>query len=67
MNRLAELLKRKKISQAHVSRMLNKSPNTVNNWCKNTTQFTIIEAQQLALIIGCKISDLIDNKSRNKE
>lgn len=62
MNRLNEILKKKGVSQAHISREMGKTANTVNNWCRNITQFSLLEAKQLTEILNCKLDDLIDDK-----
>lgn len=64
MNRLNEILKKKGISQAHISREMGKSANTINNWCRNIHQFTLVEAKKLSEILECRIEDLIDDKER---
>jgi transcriptional regulator with XRE-family HTH domain len=69
MNRLNEILKKKGVSQAHISREIGKAPNTVNNWCRNVTQFTLPEAAQLAAILGVSLEELLDQndtKEANK-
>ncbi|HTO37598.1 MAG TPA: helix-turn-helix transcriptional regulator [Brumimicrobium sp.] len=67
MNRLNEILKKQGRTQAFLSRELNKSANTVNNWCRNNTQFTLVEAKRIAEILNCKIEDLIDEDIKEEK
>lgn len=67
MNRLNEILKEQGRTQAFLSRELHKSANTVNNWCRNNTQFTLVEAKRIAEILNCKIEDLIDEDIKEEK
>lgn len=67
MNRLNEILKEQGRTQAFLSRELNKSANTVNNWCRNNTQFTLVEAKRIAEILNCKIEDLIEEDIKEEK
>jgi transcriptional regulator with XRE-family HTH domain len=60
MNRLNKILKEQGRSQAYLSRELGKSANTINNWCRNVTQPSLIDSQQLADLLGCEISNLLE-------
>lgn len=67
MNRLNQILKNKGVSQAHLSRELEKSANTINNWCRNETQPSLPEAAKLTKILGVSLEELLDQNNDTKE
>ncbi len=66
MNRLIEILREQGRTQAFLSREMGKSANTINNWCRNITQPSLPEAQKLADILGCNITNLLMNEKVKK-
>lgn len=66
MNQIFRLLQQKGMSQAFLSRTLGKSANTINNWCRNETQPSLLEAQKIAEILGCGIEELLQDDSNTK-
>ncbi|MBI2259353.1 MAG: helix-turn-helix transcriptional regulator [Flavobacteriia bacterium] len=63
---MGEILKKHGRSQAFLSRELNRSVNTINNWCKNSTQFNLLEAKRIAEILHCKTEGLIEDDNKQK-
>ena len=63
MNRILEILKEQGRTQTYLSEKMQKSPNTIYNWCHNITQPDLIESQVLASLLNTEISNLLaDNK-----
>jgi putative transcriptional regulator len=67
MNRLSKILKEQGRSQAFLSKEMGKTPNTINNWCRNVTQFSLPEAAKLSSILGVGLEELLDHNNDNKE
>ena len=59
MNRISEVLLEQGRSQAWLARMMEKSPNTINNWCLNKTQPNIQVLFMVANLLGVESTDLI--------
>lgn len=66
MNRLSEILKEQGRTQAYLSRELKKSANTINNWCRNVTQPSLIEAKKISDLLDTSLDELIIEDTKNK-
>lgn len=68
MNRILARIKETGKSQSFISKKLNVSTNTMYNWCHNITQPSLLQANDLAKLLDCDISDLVDEvKDNTKE
>ncbi|MCB0476756.1 MAG: helix-turn-helix transcriptional regulator [Crocinitomicaceae bacterium] len=67
MNRLSEILKEQGRTQAYLSRKMGKSPNTVNNWCRNNTKITLADAKLISEILNCSMEDLLLEEDKKEE
>lgn len=67
MNRILEILKEQGRTQAYLSEKMQKSQNTIYNWCHNITQPSLTEAQLLASILNTEISSLLVKNKDNKK
>lgn len=59
VNRIAEVLYELKISQAELARRLNKRPQIINRYCKNTSQPSLSYLREIALALGVNVQRLI--------
>ena len=66
MNRISYLLKKSGRSQAFLGRELSKSKTTIHNWCSNITQPSLLEAVEIAKLLGCSVEDLIEKEATKK-
>lgn len=61
-NRISYLLKVKGVKQNHVAKKMEVSEQTFSNWCRNITQPDLLQAYELARIIGVSIEELIEKE-----
>ncbi|MBC8988270.1 helix-turn-helix transcriptional regulator [Pedobacter sp. N36a] len=59
MNRIKEVLKEKGISQAWLSKKLDKSYNTINEYARNVRQPSIEDLYRIAKILNVNAKDLL--------
>lgn len=59
VNRIAEVLYELKISQAELARRLNKRPQIINRYCKNTSQPSLSYLREIAIALGVNAQRLI--------
>lgn len=59
MNRIKEILNEKGISQAWLAKKLDKSYNTMNEYCRNVRQPSIEDLYKIADILGVSAKDLL--------
>lgn len=59
MNRIKSVLAAQGRKQEFLSRMMNKSTNTISNWCTNRIQPSVEDLYTIAKILNCKVSDLL--------
>ncbi|MGG3210938.1 helix-turn-helix transcriptional regulator [Geobacillus stearothermophilus] len=61
-NRISYLLKVKGVKQNHVAKKMEVSEQTFSNWCRNITQPDLLQAYELARIIGVSMEELIEKE-----
>lgn len=63
MNRIKEVLKEKGISQTWLSKQMDKSYNTINEYARNKRQPSIEDLYQIAKILKVSAKDLLIDKT----
>lgn len=63
MNRIKEVLKEKGISQTWLSKQMDKSYNTINEYARNKRQPSIEDLYQIAEILKVSAKDLLIDKT----
>jgi DNA-binding XRE family transcriptional regulator len=58
-NRIGSLLYEKQVNQKTLAEKLEITQNTVNSWCKNKTQPSLLQGFQIASVLGVSINELI--------
>jgi putative transcriptional regulator len=66
MNRILEILKEQGRTQTYLSEKMQKSQNTIYNWCHNLTQPSLTEAQALASLLNIEISNLLVSNEKDR-
>lgn len=59
INRLKVVLAEKEISHKDLSKMVNKSPNTITRICNNESQPTLKFLREIALALKINVRDLL--------
>ena len=59
MNRIKEILKEKRISQAWLAKKLDKSYNTINEYARNVRQPSIEDLYRISKILDVNAKDLL--------
>lgn len=59
MNRLKAVLQSQGRTQVFLSNQLNKTPNTINLWCRNVVQPSIPDLYKISALLDVTISDLL--------
>ena len=65
LNNIKQVLEAKGIKASFIAKELGCNPNTVYNWTHQRSQPSLEALNQLALIINCKVSDLINEPIPN--
>lgn len=63
MNRIKEVLKEKGISQTWLSKQMDKSYNSINEYARNKRQPSIEDLYQIAEILKVSAKDLLIDKT----
>ena len=66
MNRIKAILKDQGRTQEYLCRMMNKSTNTVSNWCRNIIQPSVNDLYKIADLLDCEIADILVEKKKLK-
>jgi putative transcriptional regulator len=67
MNRIKEVLREQGRMQAYLCREMNRTPNTVSNWCTNRVQPSVQDLYHIAELLGCEVADLLIKKNKLKD
>ena len=59
INKIKEVLVRKRVSQKDLAAQLEKNEHTVSNWCINKSQPHLRELKRIAEILDVDICDLL--------
>ncbi len=65
LNNIKEVLLSKGIKASFIAKQLGCNPNTVYNWTHQRSQPSLEALNQLATIINCKVSELINEPISN--
>ena len=52
VERIAQIMERKNINQAHLAKMLGKTPSEISKWLSGTHNFTLKSIQKLESVFG---------------
>ena len=67
MNRIKEVLKEKGISQTWLSKQMDKSYNTINEYARNKRQPSLEDLYQIAEILNISAKDLLIDENQISE
>ena len=62
-NNIKEVLNSKGVKASFVAKKLGCNPNTVYNWTHQRSQPSLEVLNQLALLLNCKVSELIHDQT----
>jgi putative transcriptional regulator len=66
-NRIAVVLKEKKIKQIDLANKLNVAKSTVSMWCSNSSQPSVVKLVSISDLIGCELTDLLVSDKKTKK
>jgi putative transcriptional regulator len=67
MNRLKEVLREQGRMQTYLCREMNRTANTVSNWCNNRVQPSVQDLYQIAELLNCEVAELLVEKNKLKD
>jgi putative transcriptional regulator len=59
INRIAEVLFELQVSQTELAERLGKTKQSINRYCKNTSQPTLSFLREIALALGVNVQELL--------
>ncbi len=66
LNNIREVLQSRGIKASFIARQLGCNPNSVYNWMHQRSQPSLSTLHSLSEIIGCKLTDLINNPTETQ-
>ncbi len=67
MNRILEVLKEKGITQTWLSKKMDKSYTTINEYARNKRQPSLEDLYKIAEILQVKVADLLSENIKKKD
>lgn len=67
MNRILKVLKEKGITQTWLSKQMDKSYTTINEYARNKRQPSLEDLYKIADILNVKVADLLSEKMNDKD
>jgi transcriptional regulator with XRE-family HTH domain len=64
LNNIREVLQSRGIKASFIAQQLNCNPNSVYNWMHQRSQPSLSTLHSLSELIGCKLTDLINNPTQ---